>query len=96
MSPEKFAHHEAKRVEHVEILLQERRQSLSEHESGRSLLSDEEHSRFQRQVVNFERKLTQMKDTTHNDRKLKLEEMRTGFRDEQRLDYIDFEKAGIM
>jgi hypothetical protein len=62
--------------------LEERRQSLSEHESGRSLLNDEEHNRFQRQVINFERKLKQMKESTHNDRtKLKLEEMRAGFRE---------------
>jgi hypothetical protein len=95
MSPEAFANLEAKRMEHVEKLLEELRQSLSEDESGRSLLSDEQHSSFQRQVINLERKLTQMKDTTHNERKLKLEDMRAGFRDEHRLDYIDFEKAGF-
>jgi hypothetical protein len=82
-------------VSHLENLLEERRQSLSEHESGRSLLSDEEHSRFQRQVINFERKLKQMKESTHNDRKLKLEKIRSGFHDEHRMDYIDFEKTGI-
>lgn len=82
-------------MEHLERLLEERRQILSEHESGRSLLSDEEHSRFQRQVINFERKLKQMEESTHNDRKLKLEEMRAGFRDELRMDYTDFEKTGI-
>jgi hypothetical protein len=64
-------------VEHLERLLEERRQSLSEHESGRSLLSGEDHSRFQRQVINFERRLKQMKESPHNnDRKLKLEELR--------------------
>jgi hypothetical protein len=69
-------------VEHLERLLEERRQSLIEHESGRSLLDDEEHIRFQRQVISFERRLKQMKESTHKDRKLKLEEMRAGFRDE--------------
>jgi hypothetical protein len=68
-------------VEHLERLLEERHRSLSDHESGRSLLNDEEHSRFQRQVINFDRKLKQMKESTHNDRKLKLEEMRAGFRE---------------
>jgi hypothetical protein len=94
MSPELQARHEAKRVEHLEKLLEERRQILNEHKSGRSLLSDEEHSRFQRQVINFERKLKQMKESPHSDRKLKLEEMRAGFRNDHRMDHIEIENTG--
>eukprot|EP00541_Cyclophora_tenuis_P002056 CAMPEP_0116569002 /NCGR_PEP_ID=MMETSP0397-20121206/16033_1 /TAXON_ID=216820 /ORGANISM="Cyclophora tenuis, Strain ECT3854" /LENGTH=114 /DNA_ID=CAMNT_0004096481 /DNA_START=133 /DNA_END=474 /DNA_ORIENTATION=- len=51
-----------RRMEKLEEMLQDRRLQLEHHNSGRRRLSSEDHERVSRQAVNYERKLTQMKN----------------------------------
>jgi hypothetical protein len=50
-------------MEKLEELLAERKQQLSDHEKGHRKLSTDDHARVTRQSVNFQRKLSQLKDT---------------------------------
>ena len=50
------------RMGKLEEMIEERRQMVDGHESGRRKLSDEEYDRASRQHKNFQRKLEQMKN----------------------------------
>ena len=50
----------ATRKEKLGEMIEERKNQLADHKSGRSLLSDDDHERVKRQIKNFSRKLEQL------------------------------------
>ena len=56
----------------LEQMIEERRQALEAHKSGRRRLDDEEHERTARQFKNFQRKLQQMRESNTDVRLGKL------------------------
>jgi len=59
--------HEQRKLK-MEEMIQERKLKLADHKSGRKLLDDEEHERFNRQIVNFGRKLEQLNSMSEAER----------------------------
>uniref|UniRef100_A0A7S1ZMD2 Uncharacterized protein n=1 Tax=Trieres chinensis TaxID=1514140 RepID=A0A7S1ZMD2_TRICV len=59
--------HEQRKSKLAEMI-EERKVKLADHKAGRSLLVDEEHERFSRQVVNFGRKLEQLNSMSEAER----------------------------
>lgn len=55
--------HHHSRMALLKDLIEERRQSLEDHQAGRRLLADEDLERTSRQLVNFRRKLAYMEET---------------------------------
>jgi hypothetical protein len=53
-----------RRMERLEEMIEERRQRVDDHKSGRRRLSDEEFDLASRQIQNFQRKLESMKSRT--------------------------------
>jgi len=49
-------------------MIEERKIQLTEHQSGRSLMMDEDHERVKRQITNFSRKLEQMSNISPSER----------------------------
>merc|ERR1719464_923335 len=56
------------REEKIIEMIDERKKQLADHESGRSLLNNEDHERVKRQIVNFGRKLDQMQSMSAKDK----------------------------
>jgi biopolymer transport protein ExbB/TolQ len=55
-------HHE-RRMEKLREMIEERRQSVADHEAGHRKLADDEYDRVTRQINNFQRKLKTMEET---------------------------------
>jgi protein-arginine kinase activator protein McsA len=56
--------HHGRRMKKLEELIEERRQILQEHESGRRKLSEDDYARASKQFLNFQRKFGEMKTYT--------------------------------
>jgi hypothetical protein len=79
-----------RRTEKIEEMLSHRRTLMADHRAGRNLLSGEEHERVSRQLINFERKLTQLKSMTEEEKAEMYDMEADSLYKMNAIDYLDF------
>ena len=80
--------HHNRRMVKIEEMIEERRQMVADHESGRRLLSDEEFEKAARQVRNFSKKLEQMKNRNEDEHHMeRLEDLKSLHSAERMVDF---------
>jgi negative regulator of replication initiation len=79
-----------RRAEKLEEMLVQRRQLMDDHNTGRSLLSGEDHERVTRQLYNFERKLNQLKSMSEEERAEMYDAEAESLYKLNSIDYLDF------
>jgi hypothetical protein len=92
---EALQQHDENRMRRLGDMLQDREQRLKDHETGRRLLSDEEHATTKRQIEIYSNKLEQMQRETVEEKADKLSEMVDHMHTMNNLDYIPFDKTGL-
>lgn len=80
-----------KRTAKLSELLQERKEQLKAHEGGHRKLSQEDHERVTRQIKNFGRKLEQLQNLDHDERKDLLQHEAESMYRLNSVDYLDFD-----
>lgn len=84
--------HHHSRMALLKDLIEERRQSLEDHQGGRRLLADEDLERTSRQLVNFRRKLAYMEETNSEVRGLIMLNMKDGRVGSSQWDWIVYHR----
>jgi hypothetical protein len=85
-----IAKRHSRRTEKLEEMLVHRRTLMADHRAGRNLLSGEEHERVTRQLINFERKLNQLKNMPEEDKAEMYDAEAESLYKLNAIDYLDF------
>eukprot|EP00546_Thalassionema_frauenfeldii_P020746 CAMPEP_0178896298 /NCGR_PEP_ID=MMETSP0786-20121207/1086_1 /TAXON_ID=186022 /ORGANISM="Thalassionema frauenfeldii, Strain CCMP 1798" /LENGTH=112 /DNA_ID=CAMNT_0020566667 /DNA_START=94 /DNA_END=429 /DNA_ORIENTATION=+ len=88
---ERYNTRHEKRMEKLSELISERKQQLTDHESGHRRLSSEEHSRILRQKSNFQKKLEQLQSMTKEEIDEMVKNEVEAIHRMDAMEYLDFE-----
>ncbi|KAG7366123.1 hypothetical protein IV203_028793 [Nitzschia inconspicua] len=85
--------HHDRRMDKLREMIQDRRQSVDDHNAGRRRLSEEDYDRTSRQLHNFQRKLAYMEETNSKEHHMeRISEMQS-LEDPNRLDNMAVREA---